>query len=137
MVLPSLLLSKPRAMTLPRGFLMGTSDRRSKFTSLQTASPTGLPAKGTGLNRSPAHPGLLFRGVGSAGALFAIKVSPKSPRYGVAELYVLGMGSPHPALGSLGGNWGTGSPVPPIECRASFLRLMLDLVAMSSKDANG
>jgi hypothetical protein len=43
----------------------------------------------------------------------------------LAELYVLGMGSPHPALGSPGGNWGTGSPVPPIECRASFLRLIL------------
>ena len=42
-----------------------------------------------------------------------------------ADFYVLIMGSPHPALGSPGGNWGTGSPVPPIECRASFLRLIL------------
>ena len=41
-----------------------------------------------------------------------------------SDSMVLIMGSPHSALGSPGGNWGTGSPVPPM-C-AGLLSLLRD-----------
>ena len=55
--------------------------------------------------------------------LFALRHIVRAEDMAFAERYVLRRGSPHAALGSPGGSWGTGSPVPPIECRASFLPL--------------